>query len=84
MISRTEEYIDEFLVGEGKSREPVVEAERAESALCACLAMYVFSGNTLNRAVRSDGPMQDRRDRQAAGERRRPDAQLICIPHAKG
>lgn len=74
-VSRTEEYIDEFLKAK-ENPQPVVEAESGKRVVRLFKGCAFFSEHTQPRG-RSDGRCRDRRDRQAAGERRRPDAHYL-------
>ena len=80
-VSRTEEYIDEFLKAK-ENPQPVVEAESGKRVLRLFKDVRFFL-NTLNRAV---GVMVDAGIGATVKQQESDDGLTltICIPHAKG
>ena len=80
-VSRTEEYIDEFLKAK-ENPQPVVEAESGKRVVCLFKDVRFFL-NTLNRAV---GVMVDAGIGATVKQQESDDGLTltICIPHAKG
>ena len=80
-VSRTEEYIDEFLKAK-ENPQPVVEAESGKRAVRLFKDVRFFL-NTLNRAV---GVMVDAGIGATVKQQESDDGLTltICIPHAKG
>lgn len=80
-VSRTEEYIDEFLKAK-ENPQPVVEAERGKRVVRLFKDVRFFL-NTLNRAV---GVMVDAGIGATVKQQESDDGLTltICIPHAKG
>lgn len=80
-VSRTEEYIDEFLKAK-ENPQPVVEAESGKRVVRLFKDVRFFL-NTLNRAV---GVMVDAGIGATVKQQESDDGLMltICIPHAKG
>ena len=80
-VSRTEEYIDEFLKAK-ENPQPVVEAESGKRVVRLFKDVRFFL-NTLNRAV---GVMVDAGIGATVKQQESDDGLTltICIPHAKG